>query len=418
MKLQSSVFPFLGFLFSINSFAATYYVATNGSDTYQGTSSQPFRTIAHAVNRMNPGDTTYVRGGIYREGPIRFKKSGSQVSPIKLLSAPDSSPVIDFSGAPKTTYPRILVQHSSGERYAMGYITIEGFEIKNGHDGIKFHNMHNSFIRRNWIHDNRTQGILGGGGHHIVFDRNRINHNGRFAGCAAGELDSQGTSVCNKDHGLYMNGSYFTLTNNLIYDNLSFGIQVNGSSSSYSPTKYPSPEFAGASHWIIANNTLAYNHYRAGIVLWGTVLNSRIENNIFYENNVRGKSTDTQGINMSPGVREATIRNNLFYASGGGGILPYSSAAIPGINYTQSGNIVNTANPRFVTAPATMPTSPNFALTSLSPAINRGLTNSLVGFDFLGVPRPRGGALDIGAYEFVSGPLPRPPSGISILSDN
>ncbi len=124
----------------------------------------------------------------------------------------------------------VLIQNAAGHKKAMGYITIEGFEVRNGWNGIKFYNLHNSSLNRNWIHHNEAQGILGQGGHHVVFDRNRVNHNGNFVGCANGKLTSIGTSVCNQDHGFYMAGNYYQISNNLIYANLAFGIQVNGSS--------------------------------------------------------------------------------------------------------------------------------------------------------------------------------------------
>ncbi len=43
---------------------------------------------------------------------------------------------------------------------------------------------------------------------------------------------------------------------------------------------------------------------------------------------------------------------------------------------------------------------PNFKLKAGLPAINKGLTLSTIKFDFLDVAHPRGGAHDIGAYEF------------------
>ncbi|HZV97924.1 MAG TPA: right-handed parallel beta-helix repeat-containing protein [Methylophilaceae bacterium] len=48
--------------------SATYYVATNGSDTANGTSlTSPFRTIQKAMNTVVAGDVVNVRGGTYRE---------------------------------------------------------------------------------------------------------------------------------------------------------------------------------------------------------------------------------------------------------------------------------------------------------------------------------------------------------------
>ena len=44
---------------------ATYYVATNGSDSATGTLAAPFATLEKARNSTAPGDTVFVRGGIY-----------------------------------------------------------------------------------------------------------------------------------------------------------------------------------------------------------------------------------------------------------------------------------------------------------------------------------------------------------------
>jgi parallel beta-helix repeat protein len=57
----SSMFP------NSSASAATYYVATNGSDSNPGTESYPWRTIQKAANMMLPGDTVLIRQGIYQE---------------------------------------------------------------------------------------------------------------------------------------------------------------------------------------------------------------------------------------------------------------------------------------------------------------------------------------------------------------
>ncbi len=106
--------------------AATYYVATSGSDSNPGTSSQPWKTVAYAVDKMVAGDTTYVKSGTYY-GHVRFKRSGTSSAPIKLLNAPGAFPVIDCK---KTSTQMVLLQNSSGTKYPIGWITIEGFEIE------------------------------------------------------------------------------------------------------------------------------------------------------------------------------------------------------------------------------------------------------------------------------------------------
>jgi hypothetical protein len=361
---------------------------------------------------MIAGDMTFVRGGRYREGLIRFKRSGTQAAPIKLLNYPGEAPVIHFIDP--NAFHRIEVFHSSGANVAMGWITIEGFELRNGHDGIKAHSMHDSIIRRNWIHDNISQGILGYG-LRVLIDRNKISHNGNFATCAAG------TGPCNLTHGIYFAGPFVTITNNLIYDNLSYGITHNGTATSaYSASKHPSPEWGGSANWIIANNTFAYNNYRSGIVEWDSrIANTRIENNIFYEN--AQVAVIANGVQFSgTGAAGVTLRNNYAYATstGGGGTAFIGGNAVEGTGYTQSGNIVNTSLPPFVNGPATIPASPDFRLTTSSPAIDKGLPPSdetpsetvrtafddalfkARRIDFAGAARPQGRAYDIGAYEY------------------
>ncbi|HBH81728.1 MAG TPA: hypothetical protein DDY39_18030 [Nitrospira sp.] len=392
--------------------AATYYVATTGDNSNPGTEDKPFRTIAHAVNAMVAGDTTYARGGTYIESAeVRFKRSGTSSAPIRLLNYPGETPTIRFTDRTNGTH-RISLWNSGGYNKAVGWIVIEGFTITNSAVGIRLYSANDVIIRGNTIYDNQYQGILGYGTR-ILVDRNVINHNGNFSGCAAG------TVSCNKEHGIYMNGTAITITNNVIYDNLSYGIQMNGSSSSvYDPSLHAGQEFAVSHNWIIANNTLAYNKYRAGIVVWGsTCNNARIENNIFYENsrNVRGSANgiDYVGAGSATGIQ---VRNNHFYASGLGGTA--SSTGTPPSDLVFTENIVNISSPEFVNAPVELPASPNFALTPRSPAIDKGLPPSdeppgetlRTAFkdallkarrtDFAGTARPQGRAHDIGAYEY------------------
>lgn len=385
--------------------AATYYIATTGDNSNPGTETKPWQTVAYAVNTMGPGDTTYVRGGTYNEGLIRFRTSGKQEAPIKLLNYPGESPIIQCIDAKQVH--RMIIHHASGERFPMGWITIEGLEIRNCYDSLKIHNGHDLTIRKNVFYNGLHQGILGNGTR-ILIDRNVIHHNGNTSG--------------NQNHGIYMNGTGITITNNIIYDNQHYGIQANGSPSSlYSSSKHAGPEFAVSHDWVIANNTIAYNRNRAGLVIWGTTLkNLRVENNIFYENGVTLSSGNAQAIDFccsaTSGSIGIQIRNNLAYASGSGatGFLGVLSIAS---KYTQSDNIVNMSDPAFIKAPATLPDSPNFALTQRSPAIDAGLTITETKTDFLGAARLQGRAYDIGAYEYNAGgdaQAPTTPKGLQI----
>lgn len=61
---------------------ASYYVATDGNDTQTaGSLDAPFATIGRASKFAQPGDTIFLRGGVYRE-QVELARSGTAGSPI------------------------------------------------------------------------------------------------------------------------------------------------------------------------------------------------------------------------------------------------------------------------------------------------------------------------------------------------
>ncbi len=62
------------------------------SDTGAGMATQPFKTIAAAVAKAQPGDTVEVHAGVYRGERIVFKQSGTKEQPI-VLKASDGAEV-------------------------------------------------------------------------------------------------------------------------------------------------------------------------------------------------------------------------------------------------------------------------------------------------------------------------------------
>ena len=76
--------------------AAEYYVAPQGSDVAPGTKGSPWKTLAQAGEAVGPGDTVFLRSGIYRE-TLKPKRSGASGKPVRYLAAPGEKVVI--SGA-------------------------------------------------------------------------------------------------------------------------------------------------------------------------------------------------------------------------------------------------------------------------------------------------------------------------------
>ncbi len=382
--------------------AATYYVSTTGNNSNVGIVTKPFETVSYAVSKMVAGDTTYVRGGLYNEISITFSKSGTQSAPIKLLSYPGESPIIDFGVNSTNRLVKRIFIGAPEKNVPIGWITIEGFEIRNGYESIKYDSAHNITIRRNRMHHNLNSAIMGNSAKNVLIDRNAIYNNG-----------PQDFNISHV-HGLYLTGSDYVITNNLIYSSGCYGIQVAGypwDMLQYyeKPKDYkrgPDASYAGAANWVIANNTIAYNGC-SGIVLWRNFTdNIKIFSNIFYENSVKSKigNDGVNGINFvaTGGQVGHKIQNNIFYASGSGGMKMFGPNGIEGVHYTQSGNL--TVNPNFVNAPATLVSSLSFALKANSPTIDKGLnlwsTVAATRTSYNGVLRTQIKPFDIGAYEY------------------
>ncbi|WP_413937131.1 right-handed parallel beta-helix repeat-containing protein, partial [Nitrospira sp. BLG_1] len=362
--------------------AAIYYVATTGNNGSDGSEATPWQTIQKALDTMVAGDTTFVFGGTYNTAGVRFKTSGTDSNPISLLNYPNQRPIIRCT----STSQQVLLQNATAYNLPIGWIVFSGFEITNCLDGIKYYNLHDTTISRNDIHDNLNQGIIGTGTR-LLITQNVIHHNGSFAECATTP------SSCNKDHGIYSYGTAYTITNNLIYDNLAVGIQLTGSSA-YNPASHAGPEYVESHDWIIANNTIAYQSYGSAVNIWGSRCNNaRIENNIIYENAQQLTGTG-QGVRFTgvtcTGIQ---IRNNHAYATSPGRTVFLDTSATEGVQYTQSGNVVNVSPPAFITAGGTVPGSPDFRLTASAPA-NIALANEF----------PNNSTNVVGAFKTVADP--------------
>src|SRR6267378_1273547 len=206
--------------------AATYYVATTGSDSNPGTASAPFRHLSKgAAAATNPGDTVIVMDGTYdNEGQISpnyvvtLNYSGGAGNPITFKAQNRGKAVLDsMNTATGTTCDGAFAYFNL---HNAAFIVIQGFVIQRGcHEGIHSNDSaHDITIRWNEIKNiaNHTQtdqigqdGIyLNNTEYNFIFDGNLFHDIGR----------TDGQTLLHFDHGIYSHAQNMTIINNIFYN--------------------------------------------------------------------------------------------------------------------------------------------------------------------------------------------------------
>lgn len=102
MKKQFLLYFVLAFLLGMNLMGASYYVATSGNDSNNGSIGSPLKTLEKAVTLVQPGDYIYLRGGTYNMTVpslvIDRSKSGSSSAMIRVHAYGSETPVLRFDG--------------------------------------------------------------------------------------------------------------------------------------------------------------------------------------------------------------------------------------------------------------------------------------------------------------------------------
>lgn len=130
---------------------ATYYVATNGSDSNAGTSNAPYATLNKAASVANAGNLIFMRGGAYNfSAQASLSRSGSSNVPIRVRAFPGEHPVLDFTNEPAS---------SAGISLSGNWWWLYGLEIANaGHNGIKVTGNSN-IVEFCSVHDSGDTGV-------------------------------------------------------------------------------------------------------------------------------------------------------------------------------------------------------------------------------------------------------------------
>jgi hypothetical protein len=344
-----------------------YYVSPTGSDTAAGTKAAPFKTLARAAKAAIKASTTvWVAPGTYAGG-IKTTASGTATGRIYWVST--------TKWGAKIVPPSSSTNNNAWDNRG-NYVSIIGFDV----DGT------NSGSGTKWTH-----GIYTGGSYGMIQD-NHIHHVARSVACtsAGGSaigVDSYyhgvktdivsnvvndiGPAGCTYVQGIYVSTSG-TIKNNLVYRVGAVAIHL----------------WHDATDVIITNNTVTSSNF--GMVIGGGDFyftsaganNVYVANNIVYDNKYGISEQGTTGKNNK-------YVNNLVFQN-------------PSYNISLRNGLVATgtisSNPLFKAYSRTAAT-PDFHLTTSSPAIGRGTATNAYPTDLDGKPRNATTGYDLGAYQ-------------------
>ena len=444
-----NVLLLLGFLFltfclasSVAAAASTgqsYYVATTGDDANPGTLEQPWRTVQHAVDRLLPGDTVFLRAGVYHEH-VRVTRSGETGAYLTLAAYAGETATVDGQGVDMENWGGVI--DLSGQ----SYVRVSGLRLINsGFAGVFADEGSNLVVDHCSTYNTAMSGIFlfqardvlvesnevvwaGSSGYQefisiVEVDGFEVRHN-RVHGFNPATGGKEGIDAKNGSS----NGS---IHHNRVYDLDQVGIYIDAFSKQsrniqvYANLVYDiagddgialAAEAGGGLENIWVYNNLSVNNgvglsvsnCCSDLAATHLMTDVYILNNTFFGNG--------GGIHIAnPDVTNLVVRNNIVSQNQGYQILAESWVAPAAFSVDHNlidgfrdaeGEIIGedavTGDPLFVN-----PTGKNFYLRAGSPAIDRGAALAAPAVDFDGNSRPLDGdgdataAFDIGAFEFV-----------------
>ena len=380
-----------GVLSSSAATAATYYVATTGSDANPGSQARPFQTLNKGVSMLQAGDTLSIRGGTYTSGHFGQRGTGTMPSgtswtnAITIAAYPGETVTLagDYAG----------ISLVSGEQYIIfdrvnidvrGYAGRSGIFLCCGVHHIRYQN---GEIQDNHSGVGDDGNLIFGNASFIEFLNNKIHGSTWYAFYWQGhDCVFDGNEIYdNFSYGMHIyHSGYNDVSNNIVRNNI---IHDNGLND---PRGYPGCGLLLAS----GGNNIAYNNiiYNNGCGIQVDYTNGATNNQVY--NNTVYNNRDF-GISIGSRASNTIVKSNIVYGNG---------SAIT--NWGDSGAVISnnlTSNPMFVNTSAN-----DFRLQSTSPAIDAGVTLSAVSTDLNKLLVPKEFGYDIGAYEYQVSIVPAP----------
>jgi parallel beta-helix repeat protein len=401
----------------LSAHAATFYVSTAGADSVtcaQAQSAQtPRRTINRGIACLSSGDTLVVKPGVYDElvtdatgvggYTVRPPDGGSWATPTTIRAETKGTATIQVSNPPGDYQSPVYFDN-------VNYVVLEGFVLNAGAGPQVPYGIHTGTTSPNRM---RFKDL------HIIYPADQgmkgsitnkefinvdISHVGFHPVTGADVCTSCGTFPCSNQvcHGYYTSSGD---TNGLIDGGTLEHIRDHAMqfySSNSTIRNLTIKNMGGGGIWLLGGGNTVYNnviHDSEGLGVLASSSNNTIMHNTVYNMRTRG------GIGAINGT--TVIKNNLVlqvasdYISVDTGINPSQVAGnlcdAPGMG----GCVIIQASP----SPVVNAGARDFHLRGGSPAIAAGgpLLDGAMKSDKDGVARPPTGAVDVGAYQYVSG---------------
>ncbi len=307
-----------------------YYVAPHGSDKNPGTLEEPWRTVQKAANSLTPGDTAYLRGGVYREA-VQVQASGdSSAGVVTFTNYPGEKPILDGANlhVPANVDAALLLLVDKS------YVTISGLELRNFSTSKISAVPAGIFLRGACSHVTIRNCVI----HNIRNLGGRLNRSGNAFGLAvygssttpADNIVIDGNEVHHCRTGLSetltLNGNVtqFQVINNRVHDNNNIGIDFIGFEQTCpDPAQDQAREgvCVGNTVWNItsqANQAYRHNDFSADGIYVDGGTNIVIERNVSHDNDIGVELASEHEGKLTSGI---ILRDNLIFRSRQGGLF-------------------------------------------------------------------------------------------------
>jgi hypothetical protein len=363
----------------------TYYVATNGSSSNDGVSTNTPWPLSYALDNVGPSNTIIVMPGTWSGTEFIIGQPGitlqSQVKwGARIINSPGDGIAVWTGSTPPCLHD----------------VTIDGFEVESpAKHGITIYADSNCIVRNCWVHHIATNGT--GEYQGIDATLSSTEQEGQLNVLIENNLieDIGSPAYAKFCHCMYLAGTNFTVRNNICRYATGNGIQINDNTN-----------LLGSKNIQLYNN-LCYNNAWCQIVLgsqYGSVYANLYCNICYNPTNVVGTNSATCtaiGMYTPNGTCSATLTNNILIGGGGTlyeGVLTASVAS----DY----NIIGRIDYMPLTAHSILTTFPGFVNTNNglywvaanSPVRGAAFATACGTNDFFG--NPQSSVTDIGAFQY------------------